>query len=175
MPVIDPRWKKVSPEQWRNFAEGWLTEIREKNSAEGSDLGTTVVSMNLFAAPELQWEFILLTVSIAETDMELAAIAAGPIQHLLGKFGEQYIDQVEKQAATDPKFFRVLSGIRGERSIDDKILLRIQRMKEQISEPIDESAQRDAHNKRIQSEEAMLERLEEERRVRAEKNSKSGE
>ncbi len=174
MPVIDPRWKKVSPEQWRNLAEGWLTEIREENSAEEPDLNSTVVSMNFFAAPELQWEFILLTVSIAETDKELAAIAGGPIEHLLGKFGEQYIDRVETQASTDPKFFRALTGVWGERGRDDKISLRVKSLKEQISEPIDEIAQRDAHDKRIQSEEAMLERLEEERRARAEKKSESG-
>ena len=38
---------------------------------------------------------------------ELAHIAAGPVECLLGHHGAEFIDEVEKEAATDPQFARM--------------------------------------------------------------------
>ena len=49
--------------------------------------------MNFTARPEHQWQFILAAVVHASDD-ELGHIAAGPVEHLLGKHGEKYIEKV---------------------------------------------------------------------------------
>ncbi len=37
--------------------------------------------------------------------------AAGPIEDLLDKYGEKFIERVEKQAKADPVFARVVGGV----------------------------------------------------------------
>ena len=168
---VKDRWEEVSPDTWQSLAENWLNEIRVENSTDESEFTDKVVFMNLTAPPKLQWEFILITLSLAETDEELAAIAAGPIEYLLGFFGKKFIELVEKQAATDPKFQRTLSGLWGERAIDSEIRLRVKKLEEQVSEPIGLDFQRKAHDKRLSAEKLSLERLDEENRRRSENKS----
>src|SRR3712207_9464398 len=105
-------WEQFEPSDWQDFARRWLAEIRRDVSGEDrSEVGRAVVSMNFTARPQLQWQFILMAVSLAESDDELSHIAAGPIEHLLGWHGEDYIDLVEEQAAVNPKFARALTGV----------------------------------------------------------------
>lgn len=136
MQVIDKSWNELSPSQWQKFAEDWLAEIREENTNEESELGESVVRMNFTATPDLQWNFILLTVSLAKTDEELSLIAAGPIEHLLGWHGENYIELVEEQAAIDPKFARALTGV-WRYMMSDEIWSRVKALQEQVSDPLD--------------------------------------
>jgi hypothetical protein len=108
---IDERWHELSPSDWDAFARAWLAELRSPATGSDSNVGPSVVMMNFTATPEQQWQFILAAVAHAESDDELKHIAAGPIEHLLGKHGEKYIECVEKQAETDPKFARAISSV----------------------------------------------------------------
>jgi hypothetical protein len=107
---IDERWDRLGPPDWGVFARAWIAELRGESADSESDVGQSVVMMNFTARPEHQWRFILAAVAHA-SDQELGHIAAGPVEHLLGKHGAQYIDQVAGRAEADPKFARMLSGV----------------------------------------------------------------
>jgi tetratricopeptide (TPR) repeat protein len=112
---IDERWNKLSPSDWDAFAKAWVDELRQPPSgSEPSDdedrVGQSVVQMNFTATAECQWKFVLAAIKHAE-DKELGHIAAGPIEHLLSTHGQEYIGLVEQQAASDPKFGRMMEGV----------------------------------------------------------------
>ena len=134
MPVSD-YWDQLEEPEWQDFARRWLAEIRGIATEDEGEVGPDVVSMNFTARPELQWRFILMAVSLAESDDELSHIAAGPIEHLLGWHGEDYIGRVEEQAAADPKFARTLTGV-WRYKMSDEVWSRVERLKAQVGEPL---------------------------------------
>ena len=138
MPVSD-YWEQFEQSEWQDFARRWLAEIRGAVSGAGSEVGQAVVSMNFTARAELQWRFILMAVSLAESDDELGHIAAGPIEHLLGWHGEDYISLVEEQAAADPKFARTLTGVWKYR-MTEEIWSRVEQLKAPVTNPLRPSA-----------------------------------
>jgi hypothetical protein len=93
------------------FAAAWLAELRDGPPAGESEVGKAVVMMNLIDPPEQQWAFIQAAVAQAASDDELGNIAAGPMEHLLGHHGDQFIAAVEEEAARDAKFARMLTGV----------------------------------------------------------------
>src|SRR5436190_21750023 len=107
---IDKRWERLGQSDWDAFAQAWIAELRGSSADSEADVRQSVVMMNFTATPEQQWQFILAAVAHASNE-ELGHIAAGPIEHLLGKHGERYIDEVERRAVSDPKFARMLSGV----------------------------------------------------------------
>jgi len=106
---IDERWDQLSESEWNTFARSWIAELRHGRT-DSDDVGQSVVMMNFTAKPEHQWLFILAAIAHA-SDKELGQIAAGPVEHLLGKHGENYIEKVEQRAESDPKFARMLAGV----------------------------------------------------------------
>ena len=88
-------------DQVSRLATAWLAEIAD---ASGDDIGQQVVMMNFTASANTQWAFIGACVADAQTDEQLGAIAAGPLEHLMGEFGADYIDRVEACADSDPRF-----------------------------------------------------------------------
>ena len=102
--MIDESWNDVTEEEWDELAQIWMSELRGDSSA-------TITAMNFSASPALQWQFILKAAKYAESDDELFTIAAGPVEHLLGTHGTDFIDQVEKLAERDAKFSRLLTGV----------------------------------------------------------------
>jgi hypothetical protein len=110
---IDDQWERLGPEDWRAFAQAWISELRStdlSDRVEGADVGQSVVMMNFTATAKQQWQFILAAVEFAG-DEELGHVAAGPVEHLLGKHGEAYIDEVEREAEFNPKLARMLLGV----------------------------------------------------------------
>jgi len=134
MPVSD-YWEQFEESEWEDFVRRWLAEIRGGLSGDDAEAGQAVVSMNFTASAELQWRFILKAVALAESDDELSHIAAGPVEHLLGWHGEDYIDPVERQAAADPKFARAMTGV-WRYKMSDEIWSRVERLKSQVTEPL---------------------------------------
>src|SRR5438552_477274 len=63
--------------------------------------------------PEAGWALILELVAAAPDDRTLANVAAGPLEDLLTRDPERFIDRVEQQARRDPKFRRCLTGVWG--------------------------------------------------------------
>jgi hypothetical protein len=128
---IDERWAQLQPSDWDAFAQAWIAELRGL-AAPDSNVGQSVVMMNFSATPDRQWQFILAAVAHA-TDEELGPIAAGPVEHLLGKHGDRYIDEVERRAASDPKFAQMLLGV-WKHQMSDAVWARVQALKAKCSE-----------------------------------------
>ena len=118
-----------------HLAHRWLADIRGNLSGGESDSCQSVVSMNFSAPPEIQWRFILIAVSLSESDDELSQAAAGPIEHLLGWHGEAYISLVENEVATNPKFARALTGV-WQYIMSAEVWSRVQRLQKGVSDPL---------------------------------------
>ena len=117
------------------MAEQYVLEIREnegKEYEEGNHKWSQItVNLDFWSPPELLWKFILLAVSFAESDHELGIIAAGEIEHLLGRVGKEFIDLVEKEAKINPKFFRALILCNKFQMTDD-VWSRVQKLRARI-------------------------------------------
>jgi hypothetical protein len=124
---IDKRWDHLTSSGWDAFARSWIAELRGEQSASQRDAGQSVVMMNFTARPEHQWQFILAAIAHASDD-ELGHIAAGPIEHLLGKHGAQYIDKVEQRAEVDPKFARMIANV-WKYMMTDEVWARVEALK----------------------------------------------
>ena len=107
---IDERWNQLDASDWDAFAQSWIAELRGTPSDSEANVGQSVVMMNFTARPEHQWQFILAAIAHASDD-ELGHIAAGPMEHLLGKHGDKYLEKVEQRAEADPRFARMLAGV----------------------------------------------------------------
>jgi hypothetical protein len=123
---IDKRWERLTPHDWDAFASAWILQLRGESSSD-RDYGQTVVMMNFTATSAQQWQFIQAAMRVA-SDEELGHIAAGPIEHLLGKHGEEYIDAVERMAEADPKFARMLLGV-WRHMMSDEVWSRVEALK----------------------------------------------
>jgi hypothetical protein len=132
MPIAE-RWDQLSASDWDAFARSWIAELRGVSSESQRDAGQSVVMMNFTARPEHQWQFILAAVTHASDD-ELGDIAAGPVEHLLGKHGERYIEKVEQRAEADPKFARMLAGV-WKHLMTDEVWARVQALKARYTPP----------------------------------------
>jgi hypothetical protein len=106
------------------LAGAWLDELRDA-SGEGDGVGQQVVMMNFTASAATQWAFICACVADAQTDEQLGAIAAGPLEHLMGHFGADYIDEVEARASVDPRFRTAVEAM-WQYQIDDAVWARLQ-------------------------------------------------
>jgi hypothetical protein len=124
---IDERWDRLTSSDWDAFARSWIAELRGNQTASQRDAGQSVVMMNFTARPEHQWQFILAAIAHASDD-ELGHIAAGPIEHLLGKHGGEYIERVELRAEADAKFARMLAGV-WKHLMTDEVWARVEALK----------------------------------------------
>lgn len=82
--------------------------------------------------PELCWDLILQTLHTHHSDSVTAILAAGPLEDLLARFGEKFIDRVETQARDDSKFKDLLSGV-WRNSMSDEVWTRVEACRGQPS------------------------------------------
>ena len=129
------KWDKMNPEDWELFADDWLKELRAAEPNEEDNLRQTVVLMNFTASADAQWQFILASVAKAESDDELGHIAAGPLEHLLGRHGSEFIERVEQQATQDVKFARAMTGMR-KYLMSDEVWLRVEAVRKSVPNPL---------------------------------------
>lgn len=123
---IDERWDQLSASDWDAFAQSWIDELRSPSDSE-DPVGQSVVMMNFTARPEHQWRFILAAIEHASDD-ELGHIAAGPVEHLLGNYGDAFIVEFERRAEMDAKFARMLSGV-WRYMMSDEVWARVEALK----------------------------------------------
>ena len=128
---LKERWDQLSPSDWEAFARSWIAELRGIQADPDKVIGQSVVMMNFTARPEHQWQFILAAIAHASED-ELGDIAAGPVEHLLGKHGDRYIEEVEQRAEADPKFARMLSGV-WKYTMSEDVWARVEALKARLS------------------------------------------
>lgn len=61
--------------------------------------------------PERAWKFILLALESPICAPRLGVLAAGPLEDLLSHHGASFIERVEVEAKTNPKFAHLLGGV----------------------------------------------------------------
>jgi hypothetical protein len=132
---IDDRWEKLNDHQWSSFADAWLAELRRGDPQKDDNIGLSVVLMGFTARPEQQWKFIRLVADRANSDDDLGHIAAGPLECLLGRHGEQVISDIESMANQDQKFARLLTGVY-QYMMTDEIWARVQLLQSRVPNPL---------------------------------------
>lgn len=157
---IDQRWDAVDDTQWSSFAEAWLSELEEKSPSGAGEFGGKVTYMMFTARPEQLWKFIRLAVERAATDNQLAWIAAGPVERLLGRYGGEYMPLVEEQAHTSSRFARMLTGVR-QYQISGDVWSRVQSLQALCSDHLSTRAIRNCHARFVELEERHLDNLKE--------------
>lgn len=130
--ALSDLWRHLDADEMADFARAWLAELRGEIPPAQTGVGQSVVMMNFIAPADQQWEFILAAVAHAESDDELGHIAAGPIEHLLGTQGDDYIDLAEREATIDGKFARAMSGV-WRHMMNDEVWARVQAIKDRAS------------------------------------------
>jgi hypothetical protein len=112
-----------------DLADAWIRYWKApKGSVEQFENSwATDVSTDLFfdGKSEELWRLILL---IHERDQSVKiqqVLSAGPIEDLLSRFGEHYIDRIEEKASKDLAFAKLLGGV-WKSEMSDEVWSRLQ-------------------------------------------------
>jgi len=98
------------------WAKGWSDDPAEK---EKYDWAHVEFSFDVEDDPERAWQCILLTVNNSLCEKHFGVLAAGPLESFLSYHGKDYIDRVEMEAASNPKFAFLLGGVWKDNIADD--------------------------------------------------------
>lgn len=106
-----------------------LLRHAEENSPEYNDNFWAFNSLSDISIkePELCWELIEKIRKKDGSDVVLSNLAAGPLEDLLVKHGNQFIDLIEKDAKKDMQFRKLLGAV-WKNDIDDDVWTRIKRV-----------------------------------------------
>jgi hypothetical protein len=74
--------------------------------------------------PNRLWTIIKALVAAAPDENDLSYIGAGPLEDLLSRYGERFIELIEQQAAVDEKFRFCLAGV-WQRRMSDELWRRV--------------------------------------------------
>jgi hypothetical protein len=116
--------RSLSNEAIDDLAALWAHALQRGEEAADDDVHTSVVVLTFTYTPVVQWQFILAAVRHALPE-DLGAVAAGPFEGLMGRHGEEYIEQVEDEAVRDPKFREMVRGS-WQHMMSDEIWARVQ-------------------------------------------------
>lgn len=131
----------------RRYLEAAETEppaepaANDDEEEDQSGVGSSVVLLTFSEPPAVQWAFLLELIGAAGPDANddvLGRIAAGPLEGLLGRFGEEVIDRVEEQARVDEKFRRILTGV-WKHGMSDEVWLRVRALQRAVTNPLPEA------------------------------------
>ncbi len=75
--------------------------------------------------PENAWAFIQALIEHAGDDGELNWVGAGPLEDFLCAHGPQFIERVERMAATDPRFLKCLASVKGRNRMESPVYSRM--------------------------------------------------
>ena len=92
------------------LADAWFDEIRSDDMPNDVDesVGAIVTDMSFFASAEIQWQFLKISVNLAENDEEFGYVAAFSFEQLMSEYGELYIDEVERLSSENERFLSVV-------------------------------------------------------------------
>ncbi len=77
--------------------------------------------------PNRCYKIISIIRSLDGSDIVLANLAAGPLEDLLSKHGEEFIDRIEKDVFSDAQFKKLLGAV-WQNSISDSVWERIKKI-----------------------------------------------
>jgi hypothetical protein len=100
----DYRLPAVRRENRARMIHSWFRDV------ESADAGLVLQMWEAFMPPDEWWDLVLEMVRLAPDDC-LPHVAAGPLETLLSRYGDEVIDRVEAEARTDPRFARTLRGV----------------------------------------------------------------
>ncbi|MEO1405306.1 MAG: DUF6869 domain-containing protein [Pseudomonadota bacterium] len=100
-----------SSEALETLVDQWLLDQEVQENTENTLAIERVMDMTRDASPQTQLSFIGRAVEKAETDHQLAIIAAGPLEDLLVNHGSEIIDAVVTKSHQSPKFRRMMTGV----------------------------------------------------------------
>lgn len=114
-------------------AQGWI-ERYEAIQANGEGSPQAQRSFSAYEAfstlvgedPESAWRAVLFVVERTDNEFVLENLAAGPLETLIGRYGDKFVDRIESRAAVDEKFRWLLGGV-WEGTMSPAIWERIQR------------------------------------------------
>ena len=95
-----------------------LDDLIAKKPASGND-------------PQEAWEIILSLNERLLSDKATSLLAAGPLEDLLSRHGEAFIDRVEVQARRDPDFNRLLGGV-WQNAMSEDVWQRVQAARNEV-------------------------------------------
>jgi hypothetical protein len=101
----------VTDEELAYIAERWLAAQLARSPDDALLPASAPVDDLIARDAELSFRLVQHLVKAASSDVELANVAAGPLEDLLGKWCTIVLPQVELEARRDPKFRRCLSGV----------------------------------------------------------------
>jgi hypothetical protein len=118
-----------------NLAESWIAgQDCEPDTPEYKDNWWAIeqiIDWSLEGEDELLWQFILITYRRDMSDRVAAVFAAGPLEDLLAKHGQKYIDRIEKLALEDEKFNMLLGGV-WHNTMTSEVWNRVQTARKQV-------------------------------------------
>ena len=101
-----------------DVAEGWIDRYEaigahgeESPQAQRSFAAYEAFSKLVGEDPESAWRAVLFVVEKTDSEFVLENLAAGPLETLIGRYGDQFIDRIESRAAVDEKFRWLLGGV----------------------------------------------------------------
>jgi uncharacterized protein DUF6869 len=97
-----------------NLADNWIRYHQApKGSAEkkATEQASEDVIELQFRDPETLWLLILAIHERDQSEEIQSILAAGPVESLLGKYGERFIERVDTKARKDPTFTKMLAGV----------------------------------------------------------------
>lgn len=128
MASLDDRWDALTDSAWKQFATCWFNGLTEREEDvlpdlprildEEQDAGDFVVQMSFTASHESHWKFITTAFELAP-DENLGDIAAGPLEHVMWRHGDLYIDLIESMSQADPRFATMVDGCRQHKMSDE--------------------------------------------------------
>lgn len=107
----------------RLISEGWI-EHSLTRSNEATFWAWERLDNLVRYEPEEAWKVIEAITRASGNDATLANLAAGPVEDLLAKHGDQFIARIEALARKDGQFRKLLGGV-WRNTITEKVWLRI--------------------------------------------------
>lgn len=118
----------------RAVIEGWFKESQTADPGS-SGAGLEVTSWTFCLPLEEQWLLVLEMIRLAPDDDCLSSIAAGPLEGLLGRYGDQLIGRVEEQAVKDHQFAKTLTHV-NQNLMSDEVYERVKTLQASVTEPL---------------------------------------
>jgi hypothetical protein len=105
---------------------GWLAQHPAPPRSRDEDMWAFEAIYDLIIGrPDLVLRFVDAVMDAGPSPLQEGALAAGPLEDLLGSHGEAMIDDIELKARREPRFRRLLTGV-WQNAMSDAIWERVQ-------------------------------------------------
>ena len=118
----------MNDNELNSLAETWIAfTLAPQKSSERNDLFWVFdqVWELTYESPQDLWLLIVKILSLNNSDPILMNLSAGPLEDLLSKHGDSFINRIELEAKENPKFASLLGGV-WQNSMTDEIWMRVQ-------------------------------------------------